>query len=163
VLSYAPGAPERKRLEAELARQAANPVEIPCVVGGERVHTGRVENVVAPHAHHRVLAKLHKADPETVERAIRASLDARREWSQMLSAWTTFQILEEAGLPPGVINFLPGSGSEISPMLVDHPDFAALHFTGSTEVFRSLWKRAAANLERYKSFPRLVGETGGKD
>jgi 1-pyrroline-5-carboxylate dehydrogenase len=283
VLSYAPGTPERAALKAEYARQAAQTVEIPCVVGGERIHTGRLEKQVSPHDHRKVIAQFHRADPDTVERAIRAALDARREWShmrwearaavflraaellatkwrmaqnaatmlgqsktchqaeidaacelvdfwrwnchfaeqlyqmqpgsspgmwnqtdlrplegftfaltpfnftaiggnlcgapaimgntviwkpaesQMLSAWTTFQILEEAGLPPGVVNFLPGSGSEISPMLVDHPDFGALHFTGSTEVFRSLWKRAAANLERYKSFPRLVGETGGKD
>jgi 1-pyrroline-5-carboxylate dehydrogenase len=83
--------------------------------------------------------------------------------SQMLAAWETFLLLEEAGLPPGVINFLPGHGHELAPVLVDHPDFAGLHFTGSTEIFRSLWQRAAGNLGRYRSFPRLVGETGGKD
>ncbi len=83
--------------------------------------------------------------------------------SQMLAAWETFKLLEEAGVPPGVINFLPGLGHELAPVILDHPECAALHFTGSTEVFRSLWKRTANNLERYKNYPRLIGETGGKD
>jgi 1-pyrroline-5-carboxylate dehydrogenase len=83
--------------------------------------------------------------------------------SQMLAAWETFKLLEEAGLPPGVINFLPGLGHELSPVMMDHPELAALHFTGSTDVFRSLWKRSANNLERYRNYPRLIGETGGKD
>jgi 1-pyrroline-5-carboxylate dehydrogenase len=83
--------------------------------------------------------------------------------SQTLAAWETFQLLEEAGLPPGVINFLPGLGHELSPVLLDHPELAALSFTGSTDVFRSLWKHTSNNLERYKNYPRLVGETGGKD
>ncbi len=283
VLSYAPGSPEKARLKAELARQAGEVVEIPCVIGGERVTTGQLESVVMPHRHQHVLARFHRPDPEVVHRAINASLDARREWtsmrwearaavflkaaellatkyrpvlnaatmlgqsktayqaeidsacelidfwrfnchfaeqlysqqpvsgpgvwnqtdlrplegftfaltpfnftaiggnlptapalmgntviwkpaeSQLLSAWHTFLLLEEAGLPPGVINFLPGSGSVIAPLLVDSPDFAAMHFTGSTEVFRDLWRRTASNLDRYKSYPRLVGETGGKD
>ena len=283
VLSYAAGSPEKKTLQAELLRQTGAQVEIPIVIGGARVHTGQLEDVVAPHRHRHVLARFHKAGPDEVERAIRAALDARREWtampwharaaiflkaaellatrwrpvlnastmlgqsktvhqaeidaacelidfwrwnchfaeqlyriqptdapgmwnqtdlrplegftfaltpfnftaiganlpsapalmgntviwkpaeSQLLSAWYTFQLLEEAGLPPGVINFLPGAGTTIAPLLVDHPDFAALHFTGSTEVFRALWKRTGDNLERYRSFPRLVGETGGKD
>jgi 1-pyrroline-5-carboxylate dehydrogenase len=283
IATYAPNTPERASLKAELARQSGETIEIPCVIGGERVTTGQLDSVVMPHRHRHVLAKFHKATPELVERAIRAALEARREWqampwtaraavflraaellstrwratinastmlgqsktchqaeidaacemidfwrwnchfaeqlyrmqpadapgmwnqtdlrplegftfaltpfnftaiggnlagapalmgntviwkpaeSQLLSAWYTFQLLEEAGLPPGVINFLPGSGATIAPMLVDHPDFAALHFTGSTDVFRQLWKRAAGNLERYRSFPRLVGETGGKD
>jgi len=83
--------------------------------------------------------------------------------TQTLAAWYTFLVLEEAGLPPGVINFLPGPGIKLAPAAVDHPDFAGIHFTGSTAVFQDLWRRAGANLERYKSYPRLVGETGGKD
>src|SRR5215475_8314648 len=83
--------------------------------------------------------------------------------TQMLAAWYTMRLFEEAGLPPGVINFVPGAGSKIAPILLDDPDLAALHFTGSTDVFRSMWQRIAGNLERYKSFPRIVGETGGKD
>jgi 1-pyrroline-5-carboxylate dehydrogenase len=283
ILAYAPGSRERASLQAELARQAADPVEIPIVIGGERVTTGRLEDVVMPHRHRQTVARFHLAGPDEAARAIRAALDARREWaamprharaaiflraaellatrwrdtlnaatmlgqsktvhqaeidaacelidfwrwnchfaeqlygmqptdapgmwnqtdlrplegftfaltpfnftaiggnlptapalmgntviwkpaeSQMLAAWHTFRLLEEAGLPPGVINFLPGSGAELAPLLVEHPDFAALHFTGSTAVFRSLWRRAADHLDRYKSFPRLVGETGGKD
>jgi len=283
ILAYAPGSAEKARLKAELARQAGEVIEIPIVIGGQRVTTGNLESVVMPHRHRHVVAKFHRAGPEEVERAVRASIDARREWStmrwesraavflkaaellatkhraainastmlgqsktvyqaeidaacemidffrwnchfaeqlyamqpgdspgmwnqtdlrplegftfaltpfnftaiggnlaaapalmgntviwkpaesQLLSAWYTFQILEEAGLPPGVINFVPGPGSKIGPQLLDHPDFGALHFTGSTEVFRALWKQTANNLERYKSYPRLVGETGGKD
>ncbi len=83
--------------------------------------------------------------------------------SQMLAAWYTLLVLEEAGLPPGVINFLPGAGKELVPPAMDRPDFAGLHFTGSTEVFRDLWRRAGQNLERYRNYPRIVGETGGKD
>jgi 1-pyrroline-5-carboxylate dehydrogenase len=283
IRDYAPGSPERKTLQAELARQTGAQLEIPIVIGGERVHTGRVEKLLVPHRHRHVAATFHMADAETTNRAINAALAARHEWSrmpwharaaiflkaadllatkyratlnastmlgqsktvhqaeidaacemvdffrwnvhfadqlyrqqpaeapgmwnqtdlrplegftfaltpfnftaiggnlpsapammgntviwkpaesQMLSAWYTFQLLEEAGLPPGVINFLPGSGHEIAPMLVDHPEFAALHFTGSTDVFRALWKRVGDNLGRYRNFPRLVGETGGKD
>ncbi|MCA9679190.1 MAG: L-glutamate gamma-semialdehyde dehydrogenase [Kofleriaceae bacterium] len=283
VLGYGPGSPEKARLKAALERISKETVEIPCVIGGERVTTGRLEPVVMPHRHRHVLGHFHCADADVAERAVRAAADARREWatmrwedraavflraaellattwrdtlnaatmagqsktahqaeidaacelidfwrfnvhfadqlyrqqpisspgvwnqtdlrplegftlaltpfnftaiagnlptasalmgntviwkpseSQMVAAWHTYRLLEEAGLPPGVINFVPGFGHELAPMFVDHPDFAALHFTGSTEVFRSLWKRTAANLDRYKSFPRLVGETGGKD
>jgi len=283
VLDYAPGSPERARLEAELARIAGEELEIPSVIGGERVTTGRLVPVVMPHDHHHVLARLHAGDPGVAERAIRAAADGRRQWesmrwearaavflraaellagpwrmrinaatmlgqsktchqaeidaacelidflrwnvafaqqlyqqqpasgpgmwnmtelrplegftfaltpfnftsiagnlpaapalmgntvvwkpaeSQMLSAWYLMLMFEEAGLPPGVINMLAGSGRELAPVIVDHPDLGGIHFTGSTEVFRGLWKQVAGNLESYKSYPRLVGETGGKD
>jgi len=283
TLDYAPGSPERARLKAALAKIEGEVVEIPCVIGGERVHTGKLVDVTMPHRHQHVLARAHCADANLAERAINASLDARREWasmrwesraavflkaaellagpwrarvnastmhgqsktahqaeidsacelidfwrfgaaqaqqlysmqpisgagmwnmtdlrplegfvvaltpfnftaiagnlpsvpalmgnsviwkpaeSQLLAAWDLYQILEEAGLPPGVINFLPGSGQALMPPLLDHPELGGLHFTGSTEVFRSLWKRMANNLERYRSYPRIVGETGGKD
>lgn len=283
TLDYAPGSPERARLKAALAKIEGEVVEIPCVIGGERVTTGKLVDVTMPHRHQHVLARAHCADAGLAERAINASLDARREWasmrwesraavflkaaellagpwrarvnastmhgqsktahqaeidsacelidfwrfgaaqaqqlysmqpisgpgmwnmtdlrplegfvvaltpfnftaiagnlpsvpalmgnsvvwkpaeSQLLAAWDLYQILEEAGLPPGVINFLPGSGQTLMPPLLDHPELGGLHFTGSTEVFRSLWKRMANNLERYRSYPRIVGETGGKD
>jgi 1-pyrroline-5-carboxylate dehydrogenase len=283
VLGYAPGSPEKAQLKAALARMAGEEIEIPCIIGGERVKTGRLERVVMPHDHGHVLARFHVAGPDELERAIRAALDAKREWeamrwesrvavflraaellagkhrmtinaatmlgqsktchqaeidaacelidfwrfncsyvpkiyaeqplsgpgmwnmvemrplegfvlaltpfnftaiggnlptapalmgntvvwkpaeSQMLSAYYTYLLLEEAGLPPGVINFVPGSGRELVPAALDHPDFTGLHFTGSTAVFRSLWNTVAQNLERYRSYPRLVGETGGKD
>jgi 1-pyrroline-5-carboxylate dehydrogenase len=73
------------------------------------------------------------------------------------------KILQEAGLPAGVINFVPGSGSLISNIVLGHKDFAGLHFTGSNATFNSLWKQAAANLHLYRSYPKLIGETGGKD
>jgi 1-pyrroline-5-carboxylate dehydrogenase len=283
VLDYRKGSPERARLEAELARMAGEEIEIPCVIGGERVTTGRLESISMPHDHGHVLARFHQATPAELARAADAARAGRREWESMrwearaavflraaeliagprrmtlnaatmlgqsktchqaeidaacelidflrfnatfaarlyaeqpesgpgvwnqtdlrplegfvfaltpfnftaiggnlptapalmgntviwkpaetqtLAAWYTYLVLEEAGLPPGVISFLPGPGVVLAPAAVDHPDFAGIHFTGSTAVFQDLWRRAAGNLERYKSYPRLVGETGGKD
>ncbi len=283
IFSYAPGSAEKARLKAALADIEREVVEIPCVVGGQRVTTGRIREVVMPHRHRHVVARFHAAEPDTAERAIRAALDARREWasmrwearaavllraaellagpwrmrinaatmhgqsktchqaeidaacemidffrfnatyaqqlyqmqpksapgmwnmselrplegfvfaltpfnftaiggnlptapalmgntvvwkpaeSQLLSAWRTFELLEEAGFPPGVINFIPGLGHGHTHVLLDHPDFAGLHFTGSTDVFNMMWRRVGENLGKYKSYPRLVGETGGKD
>jgi 1-pyrroline-5-carboxylate dehydrogenase len=283
ILAYAPGSAEKARLKAALADIEREVVEIPCVVGGQRVTTGRIKEVVMPHRHKHVVARFHAAEPDTAERAIRAALEARREWSamrwesraavllraaellsgpwrmrinaatmhgqsktchqaeidaacemidfwrfnctyaqqlysmqpksapgmwnmselrplegfvfaltpfnftaiggnlptapalmgntvvwkpaesQLLSAWRTFELLEEAGFPPGVINFIPGLGHGHTNILLDHPEFAGLHFTGSTDVFNMMWKRVGENLGKYKSYPRLVGETGGKD
>jgi 1-pyrroline-5-carboxylate dehydrogenase len=83
--------------------------------------------------------------------------------SAMLSAYYIVKLLEAAGLPPGVINFVPGDASEVSNSVLDHPEFAGLHFTGSTGVFNSIWQRVGGNLGKYRSYPRIVGETGGKD
>lgn len=80
-----------------------------------------------------------------------------------LSNFLFLRLLEEAGLPPGVINFVNGDPARVTDVLMSEPSFAGLHFTGSTAVFDSLWQKAAANLSTYKSYPRLVGETGGKD
>ncbi len=283
IQHYAPGSPERDRLKRALHDVEQEVIEIPCVVGGQRVTTGRVREIVMPHRHRHVLARFHAADQDVAERAIRAALDARREWSAMrwesraaillkaadllagpwrarinaatmhgqsktagqaeidsacelidfwrfnvqyaqelyrmqpksgpgmwnmlelrplegfvfaltpfnftaisgnlptapalmgntvvwkpaeaalLSAWRVFELLEEAGMPPGVINFIPGLAHDKTNVVLDHPAFAGLHFTGSTDVFRSMWRRCADNLDRYKTYPRLVGETGGKD
>ncbi|HUQ07892.1 MAG TPA: L-glutamate gamma-semialdehyde dehydrogenase [Kofleriaceae bacterium] len=283
VLSFAKGSAERARLEAELARMAGECPEIPIVIGGQRITSGRLVPVVMPHAHSHVVARFHAADAGHVEQAIKAATDAKREWAamrwesraavflkaadllagpwrerilaatmlgqsktchqaeidaacelidffrfncsfaaklyaeqpisspgmwnstdlrplegfvfaltpfnftaiagnlpaapalmgntvlwkpaetQMLAAWHTMLLLEEAGLPPGVINMLPGMGHELAPPAVTHRDLGAIHFTGSTEIFRSLWKTVANNIESYVSYPRLVGETGGKD
>jgi 1-pyrroline-5-carboxylate dehydrogenase len=81
----------------------------------------------------------------------------------MLSAHYVLELLEAAGLPPGVINFVPGDAAEISEVCLSHPDLAGVHFTGSTGVFNSMWKTIGANMSRYRSYPRIVGETGGKD
>jgi 1-pyrroline-5-carboxylate dehydrogenase len=81
----------------------------------------------------------------------------------MLSAYYIMKLLDEAGLPPGVINFVPGDAAEISDALLSHRDLAGVHFTGSTTVFNSMWKTIGANMSRYASYPRIVGETGGKD
>ena len=283
IYSYAPGSAEKARLKAALADIEREVVEIPCVVGGEYIKTGKIREVVMPHRHKHVVARFHAAEPDTAERAIRAAMEAKKEWSsmrwearaacllraaellagpwrmrinaatmhgqsktcyqaeidaacemidffrynatfaqqlyqnqpksapgmwnmselrplegfvfaltpfnftaiggnlptapalmgntvvwkpaesQLLSAWRTFQIFEEAGFPPGVINFIPGLGHQHTNVLLDHPDFAGLHFTGSTDVFNMMWKRVGENLGKYKSYPRLVGETGGKD
>jgi len=283
VLDYAPGSTERAVLTAELDRMAGEEIEIPCIIGGERVTTGRFEPIVMPHRKDHLLAKAHVAGKTEVLAAVEACAAAKREWEAMrwearvavllraaelladkstmlinaatmlgqsktchqaeidaacelvdfwrfncsyakalyeqqprsaagmwntlelrplegfilaltpfnftsiganlptapalmgntvvwkpsepqtLSAYYTYLVLEEAGLPPGVINFLPGYGPELAPLLIDHPEFAGIHFTGSTAVFRSLWQRIAGNVESYKSYPRIVGETGGKD
>lgn len=81
----------------------------------------------------------------------------------VLSGYYTYKLLEEAGLPPGVIDFVPGDPGEITKTVLGHADFGGLHFTGSTEVFRSLWTTVGRNIARYRSYPRLVGETGGKN
>jgi 1-pyrroline-5-carboxylate dehydrogenase len=83
--------------------------------------------------------------------------------TQMLSAYYTIKLFEAAGLPPGVINLLAADGPLTSEVLVKHPDLAGIHFTGSTATFQSIWKTVGENIGRYRTYPRLVGETGGKD
>ena len=283
VLSYAPGSPERATLKAKLAELSGKVLDIPLIIGGEEVRTGRTARAVMPHDHGHVLADWHMAGPEEVQRAIRASKDAWASWSTTrwedraavflraaelltttwratlnastmlgqsktahqaeidsacelidffrFNAWfaerlyeeqpisspgvwnrldyrplegfvyavTPFnftaiagnlcgspalmgnvvlwkpssaaiysgyhlmRLLEAAGLPPGVVNFIPGDPAIVTNALIDHPDFAGLHYTGSTSVFQGLWKTMADNLPRYRGYPRIVGETGGKD
>ena len=83
--------------------------------------------------------------------------------SSVLSGYWIMRLLEEAGLPPGVVNFVPGRGSTIGNPAIAHPDFAGVHFTGSTAVFQGMWKSIGENIHSYKCYPRIVGETGGKD
>ena len=281
--TYAPGSAERAELKARLASMAAEKIEIPLIIGGREIRTGRTEKAVMPHDHQHVLAEYHLAGPEHVQQAIAASTEARREWaawpwedraavmlraaellattwrptinaatmlgqsktayqaeidaasemidfwrfntyfaqelyheqplsspgmwnqmeyralegfvyavtpfnftaiggnlttapaimgntviwkpagSAMLSGYYTMRLLEAAGMPPGVINFLPGDAVAISQQLLDSPDLGGIHFTGSTAVFNSMWKKVGENIGRYRGYPRLVGETGGKD
>jgi 1-pyrroline-5-carboxylate dehydrogenase len=282
-LTYAPGTPARAELKARLAQMAAEIVEIPVVIGGKSITTGKTDRSVMPHKHGHVLGNFHKASADQVRQAVDAALDAGREWSTwkfedraavflkaaelltttwrstivaatmlgqsktayqaeidaaselvdfwrfnvafaqellseqpdsthavwnqmdyrplegfvyavspfnftaiggnlagapalmgntviwkpassaMLSAYYVMRLLEAAGLPPGVINFVPGDAAEISNALIDHPDLAGVHFTGSTAVFNGMWQRIGQNLGKYRGYPRLVGETGGKD
>jgi 1-pyrroline-5-carboxylate dehydrogenase len=83
--------------------------------------------------------------------------------SAMYSAYWLMKLYEAAGMPPGVINFVPGDAGMISKALLSHEDLGGVHFTGSTEVFNDMWKTIGANMGRYRSYPRIVGETGGKD
>jgi 1-pyrroline-5-carboxylate dehydrogenase len=281
--SYLPGTAERAELKTRLAQMAAGRIDIPLVIGGREIRTGRVEHAVMPHDHEHVLAEWHAAAPEHVHQAIAAARDARREWaswpwhdraavflraaelltttwrstlnaatmlgqsktvfqaeidsaselidfwrfnpyyaqelyeeqpvsghtmwnaldyrplegfvyavtpfnftaiagnlptapalmgntviwkpasSAMLSAHYIMKLLEAAGLPPGVINFVPGDAVQISNILLDSPELAGIHFTGSTGVFQSMWTKVGERIARYRSYPRLVGETGGKD
>jgi 1-pyrroline-5-carboxylate dehydrogenase len=283
ILDYAPDSDERDELSLALDRIASEEIEIPCVIGGERVTTGKLETVVMPHDHGHVLGKFHVAGADEMKRAIAAAADAKREWqsmrwesraavllraaeliagkwrmplnaatmlgqsktchqaeidaacefidflrfnaafaeelyaeqpesapgiwnamelrplegfvlsitpfnftaiagnlcsapammgntvvwkpaeTQMLAAYYTMQIFEEAGVPPGVINMVPGFGHELAPVALADKNLGGIHFTGSTTVFRSLWQESAKNIENYRSYPRLVGETGGKD
>jgi 1-pyrroline-5-carboxylate dehydrogenase len=283
VRDYPPGSPERASLKATLDEMSGRQIEIPMVIGGEEVRTGRTADVVMPHDHQHVLAQFHHGGGEEVTRAIAAAAEGRREWSAMswearaavflraadllTGPWrdtinaatmlgqskTAFQaeidaaceladfwrfnvaymhrlmseqptssrgmwnrieyrplegfvfavapfnftaiagnlptapaimgntvvfkpastavysahflmkIYEEAGLPPGVINMVLGSGREIGDPVLEHPDLAGIHFTGSTGVFQNMWRTVGSNIDRYRSYPRLVGETGGKD
>ena len=83
--------------------------------------------------------------------------------TSLLSSYYAMTIFEEAGIPAGVINFVPGSGAVISNEVLNDPDFGGIHFTGSTGVFNSFWKTVGENVGKYKTYPKLVGETGGKD
>jgi len=283
IFSYAPGSPERIELQAELARQADDVVDVPLIIGGEEVRTGNTFDVVMPHDHGHVIARAHMAGPDEVRRAIDAATGAHREWSMMrwedrvavflkvadllagprraklnaatmlgqsknafqaeidaaceiidffrfgahfaeqiyakqplsepgvwnraeyralegfvyavspfnftaiganlpgtpammgnvsvwkpshaalLSNYYVMQLFDEAGLPPGVINFIPGDPVEVTEVVMSDPNFAGIHFTGSTAVFRSFWKTIGDNIGNYRSYPRIVGETGGKD
>jgi 1-pyrroline-5-carboxylate dehydrogenase len=282
-LTYLPGSPERVELKARLSAMAEERIEIPLIVGGQDIHTGRLGQVVMPHDHRHVLAEWHQAEPRHVEQAIAVAVKARRAWagtplqeradvflraadllattwratlnastmlgqsktvfqaeidaaselidfwrfnpyfareleaeqpistadatnrldyrplegfvyavtpfnftsiagnlptapalmgntvvwkpaaSSMLSSYYLMRLLEEAGLPPGVINFLPGDPVEISRIVLESPSLGGVHFTGSTRVFRDMWKIVGHNIGRYTSYPRLVGETGGKN
>jgi 1-pyrroline-5-carboxylate dehydrogenase len=83
--------------------------------------------------------------------------------TQQVAASLIMELLEEAGLPPGVVNMLPGDGLEVSKVALGHPDLAGIHFTGSTPTFQHLWRTVGENITGYRSYPRIVGETGGKD
>ncbi len=283
VRSYAPGSPEKAELKARLQAMAAQRLDIPLVIGGREVRTGRTATAVMPHDHGHVLGDWHRAGPAEVEAAVAAAREAHREWSTwpwedraavflkaaelLTTSWratlnaatmlgqskTVFQaeidsacelidfwrfnphyaqelyaeqplsdhtmwnqveyralegfvyavtpfnftaiggnlptapalmgntvvwkpassaipsayfvlrLLEAAGLPPGVINFVPGDAAAVSGVVLSNADLAGIHFTGSTEVFKSMWKTLGENVGRYRSYPRIVGETGGKD
>ena len=83
--------------------------------------------------------------------------------TQIFSAWVIMEVLREAGLPDGVINLIYTGGKETGDVIFNHRDFAGIHFTGSTGVFHGFWKTIGSNISKYKSYPRIVGETGGKD
>ena len=83
--------------------------------------------------------------------------------SAVLPAYYIMQLLIEAGLPPGVINFIPGKGNKVGPTAINNSNLAGIHFTGSTRVFQNMWETIGKNISTYKSYPRIVGETGGKD
>lgn len=283
VKEYRPGSPERIALEKELAKQSAEVVEIPLIIGGQEVRTGDMGEVVMPHNHKHVVARYHKAGEKEINMAIEAALEAKREWentpwierasimarigqllatkyrarinaacmlgqsknafqaeidsacetidfyrfnnyyagilyseqpsstpdqlnrveyrplegfimavtpfnftsiasnlnmtpalmgnttiwkpstTSLLSNYHIMRIAMEAGLPAGVVNFLPGKGSLIGATALDNPNLAGIHFTGSTCTFQGLWKGVGMNINKYKAYPRLVGETGGKD
>jgi 1-pyrroline-5-carboxylate dehydrogenase len=282
-LSYLPGTAERAELKARLTQMAGEKIDIPIVIGGCEIRTGRLEHAVMPHDHRHVLADWHAAGPEHVEQAIQAAARAHRDWSRwpwedraavflraadlltktwratlnaatmlgqskvvfqaeidaaselvdfwrfnphyaqelyaeqpvsspatwnqveyrplegfvyavtpfnftsiagnlptapalmgntvvwkpassaMLSAYYILRLLEAAGLPPGVINLVPGDAAQISNQLLDSRDLGGIHFTGSTAVFNGMWRKVGEDAARYRSYPRLVGETGGKD
>jgi 1-pyrroline-5-carboxylate dehydrogenase len=283
IKTYAPGSPERAELKAAIAAQRGATVEIPLLIGGKEVRTGRTVDVTEPHAHAKKLARAHVGDREHVHAAIQAANAASHDWSRMPfvdraaiflkaadllagpyraaanaatmlgqsktvvqaeidsacelidffrfnvhyaaqilaqqpssnpgmwnhveyrnlegfvlavtpfnftaiggnlptapalmgnvvvwkpattalhSNWVVMNILREAGLPDGVINFVPCDGPTLGDAALPHRDLAGVHFTGSTGVFNRMWKTVGESMANYKSYPRLVGETGGKD
>ena len=283
TLSYAPGSPERRRITEAVQELKGKEIEIPLIIGGREVRTGRTAACTIPHDHGHQLATCHLAGPKEAAMAVDAAREAAGHWtalpwsdrlavfqkaadliagphrmrinaatmlgqgknvyqaeidaacesadflrfycwnatrlfafqpisspgvwnqmeyrplegfvlaispfnftalgvnlacapallgntviwkpasSAVYSAYHLMQVFHEAGLPDGVINFLPGPGSQLGPVLLTHPELAGVHFTGSTAVFREIWKTVGANIDRYRSYPRLVGETGGKD
>ncbi len=283
VLAYAPGSPEKKALKTKINEIMSREIEIPLIIGGKEVRTGKTQKAVCPHDHKHVLATYHEAGPKEVELAAKCAKEAWKEWSNMpwedraaifmkagellagpwrdaanaatmlnqsktcyqaeidsacelidfyrfnpfymcqiyeaqpdsvrgiwdyaeyralegfifavtpfnftsiagnlptspammgnvvlwkpastavFSGYTIYKLLEAAGLPPGVINFLPGRGSQVGDPALDHPEYAGIHFTGSTSVFQAMWKKMGENIPKYKGYPRIVGETGGKD
>jgi len=284
VWDYAPGSPERQRLAAELDRQYHHPIEIPLLIGGREVRTGRLGQAICPSEHRHVLAEFHQAGEEEVTAAIEAALAAQAAWGAMpwydraaiflkaadlvsgkyravlnaatmlgqsknphqaeidavaeladfmrfnayfmrkiyaeqptvhapgswnrthyrplegfvlaispfnftsiagnlaiapalmgnvvlwkpastavLSAHYLTEVYREAGLPGGVINFLPGPGRVVGPAALRSEHLAGIHYTGSTRVFSDMWTTVGENIRRYKNYPRIVGETGGKD
>ncbi len=283
VLSYGPGSEERNLLKEELLTQKNQVIDIPLIIGGKEIRTGKTGKVVMPTDHQHVLATYHMATDKEVQLAIQAALDAKCEWmtlswmerasimakaaellskkyryrinaatmlgqgknvlqaeidaacevidylrfnthfasmiygeqpisenetinrleyrplegfiftvtpfnftaiasnlntsvvlmgnttvwkpatTSLLSSYYLMKVLEEAGLPAGVINFVPGSGALISNVVLKHKDLAGIHFTGSNSTFNTLWRQVTDNLTVYKSYPKLVGETGGKD
>ncbi len=283
MVTYAPGTPERDGIREELRRQRSVSIEIPLVIGGREVRTGRLGRCVVPHEHGHVLATYHKAGPGEILQAIEAAGEAWRSWSttpwtervaitlraaeliskrhrrmvnvatmlnqsktvhqseidavcelsdflrmntwfmqriyqeqpenfqatwnrleyrplegfvfavtpfnftaiggnlsmapalmgntvvwkpsstSVYSNYALMRLFEEAGLPPGVINFVPGDSREIGDAALMHPDLAGVHFTGSNKAFDHIWKTIAGSMGSYRSYPRIVGETGGKD
>src|SRR6266550_3172973 len=239
VFAYAPGSRERGELKQALKDLSGRQIEIPVVVGGKEIRTGKTVDAVMPHCHRHLLATGWRAMVNAAtmlgqsKTAFQAEIDAACElidfWrfnvhyaerihaEQPLSAagiWNAldyrglegfvyaispfnftsiggnlstapaimgctviwkpaataaysnyllFRLLQEAGLPPGVVNFVPGPATVISERLLADRHLGGIHFTGSTEVFQTLWKQVATNLTGYADYPRLVGETGGKD
>ena len=113
VLGYAPGSAERARLKAALAEVEREVVEIPCVVGGQRVTTGKIREVVMPHRHKHVVARFHAATEDVAERAILAALDARREWAAMRWEARAAVLLRAAEL----LSTTCGHAGPVSPLL----------------------------------------------
>jgi 1-pyrroline-5-carboxylate dehydrogenase len=283
VKTYAPGSPERAELKARLKSMAAERIEVPLVVDGEKVKTGKTSPVVSPHKHAHVLADSHEATAAHVQSAIDAAKRAQPSWASwsfedraavllraadlltgkyradinaatmlgqsktahqseidaaceladffrfnahfaqellseqpvssegmwnqtdyrplegfvyaispfnftaiggnlvtapalmgnvvlwkpahtsLRSAWVIMNVLEEAGMPKGVVNLVAGDSRMITDVALSSPDLAGVHFTGSTGVFQSIWARVGKDIAKYRTYPRLVGETGGKD
>src|SRR5207302_1545168 len=185
VLSYAPSAPERVELKKALKDLSTRQADIPLVIGGKDVRTGKTVDVVMPHCHRHVLAKVQQAGPGEVEAAIAAARDAWRDWSAWGFERRAAVLLKAADLLATRYRPIVNAASMLGQSKTAHQAeidaacelidffrfnvhfaeraFAGIHFTGSTEVFQALWKQAAANLTTYAAYPRLVGETGGKD
>src|SRR5438876_541136 len=175
VLPYAPGSRERSELKQSLKDLSGRQIEIPIVIGGKQIRTGKTVDTAMPHCHRHVLAKVHQAGPEEVTAAVKAAREAWRDWSSWSLTDRAAVFLKAADLLAtrwrAMLNAATMLGqsktafqAEIDAAceLIDFWRFN-IHYAGSTEVFQTLWKQVATNLTSYADYPRLVGETGGKD
>src|SRR5437879_2960785 len=156
--SYAPGTPERASLKARLGAMAAQKIDMPLIVGGKEVKTGQGAQAVTPFNFTSIAGNL-----PTAPALMGNTVVWKPASSAIYSAYHLMKLYEAAGMPPGVINFVAGDAGMISKTLLSHRDLGGVHFTGSTEVFNDMWKTIGASMSSYRSYPRIVGETGGKD
>src|SRR5437879_4058489 len=168
VRAYAPGDTHRKSLKARLAELTDARTEVPMQIGGERRWGSSRGDLRSPHRHELAIAEYAVGSNQDFDDAVAAALKCntvvfKPATQTLLVTHFLMEILNEAGLPPGVINMVSGSAAQLSERVLGHKELAGIHFTGSTEVFQGMWRTVGEKVGHYRTYPRLVGETGGKD
>src|SRR6266508_309226 len=171
VRDYVPGSPERARLQVRLEQMRNERPEIPLVIGGKDVTTGDTRPAVMPHDKEHVLADVHQGGSEHVEAAIDAAAEAWKDWSRRPWEDRAAVFLRAAELLAGPWRDTLNAATMLGQSKTAHQAeidaacelLAGIHFACSTPVFNGMWRTIAQNMERYRNYPRIVGETGGKD